>query len=100
MGLKPEGEVLRVKVNPSTDPLLKRVTVEAVKKWQSKPYPDRQGLDRSSFSRLTFEEAEREAGGEKADFFLNLLEQKIEGSEALFAAFVSLPTAYCLLPTF
>lgn len=49
-----EGEVLRVKVNPSTDPLLKRVTVEAVREWHFKPYPDRQGLDRSSLSRLTF----------------------------------------------
>jgi TonB family protein len=58
-----EGEVLRVKVNPHAHPLLKKAAATAAMKWQFKPYPDREGLGRSSLSRLTFMFAIRNGEG-------------------------------------
>jgi len=49
-----DGDVLRIKVNRKSDPLLKKAAADAARRWKFKPYPDREGLGRSSLSRLTF----------------------------------------------
>ncbi len=49
-----DGEILRIKVKPGTDSLLKKAAADAAKKWQLKPVLDRSGLGRPSLGRLTF----------------------------------------------
>lgn len=50
----PDGKILRVKVKPGSDPLLKRAAADAARKWHLKPVPDKSGLGRPSLGRLTF----------------------------------------------
>jgi TonB family protein len=49
-----DGDVLAIKVNRKSDPLLKKAAAEAARQWKFRPYPDSQGPGRSSLSRLTF----------------------------------------------
>lgn len=50
----PEGEVLRIKVRPRTDPFLSKAVADAVQKWKFKPWPGADGLVETVFSRLAF----------------------------------------------
>lgn len=58
-----DGKVLRVKVKPKTPQVLSKAAAESAKKWRFEPYPDRQGLGRSSMGRLTFNFIIREGHG-------------------------------------
>lgn len=58
-----EGDVLRIKGSPKSDPLLKKAAADAARKWKFKPYPDREGLGRSSLGRLKFMFAIRNGAG-------------------------------------
>lgn len=50
----PEGEVLRIKVKPRTDPTLTKAVAYAVKQWKFKPRLGPEGLSQSVISRLIF----------------------------------------------
>ncbi|MGH9905655.1 MAG: energy transducer TonB [Pyrinomonadaceae bacterium] len=54
IAISEEGRVLRIKVRPRTDRLLKAAIANAVKQWKFKPRPDHDGLGRPILSRLTF----------------------------------------------
>lgn len=49
-----DGEVLRIKVKPRTNPLLKQAVVDAVKQWKFKPWPGPDGTGRAVITRLAF----------------------------------------------
>jgi len=49
-----DGEVLRIKVKPRTNPLLKTAVVDAVKRWTFKPWPGTDVAGKAVISRLTF----------------------------------------------
>jgi TonB family protein len=49
-----DGEVLRVKVKPRTNPHLKTAVVDAVKQWRFRPWRGVDGGVRAVISRLTF----------------------------------------------
>jgi TonB family protein len=51
----PSGEVLRIKVQPHTDPLLKKAVVDAVKHWRFKPWLGLFRLEVPVISRLAFD---------------------------------------------
>lgn len=50
----PEGEVVRIKVKPTTQPLLSKAVVDAVKDWRFSPWRGPDGLAEPVFSRLAF----------------------------------------------
>jgi TonB family protein len=50
----PEGDVVRLKVKPGTDPVLRKAVVAAVRQWKFKPCYGVDGLAVSVFTRLTF----------------------------------------------
>jgi TonB family protein len=50
----PEGEVLRIKVKPRTNPLLVKAVADAVKQWKFKPQLGLDGVYEPVFSRLIF----------------------------------------------
>lgn len=50
----PEGEVLRIKVKPRTNPLLVKAVADAVKQWKFKPRLGLDGVYQPVFSRLIF----------------------------------------------
>jgi TonB family protein len=49
-----EGEILRIKVKPRTNPLLTAAVADAVKQWTFKPWPGPDDTSRPVISRLTF----------------------------------------------
>lgn len=51
-----EGEILRIKLKPRTNPVFKEVVVDAVKQWKFKPhhFPDDSNRPMPIISRLTF----------------------------------------------
>jgi TonB family protein len=61
-----EGEVVRVKVKPGTDPLLAKSVAEAVKRWAFKTRPGPDGTPQPVISRLIF------------SFILNTDETRVE----------------------
>lgn len=54
IGIGEFGKVTKIKVQPGTDPLIKKALVDAVKRWTFRSEPDPQGLNRYILSRLTF----------------------------------------------
>lgn len=49
------GEVVKIKLQPGTDPLLKRAVIDAVKHWTFKAWLGADGFHVPIFSRLTFQ---------------------------------------------
>lgn len=49
------GEVVKIKVKPGTDPLLRRAVVDALKHWTFKPWLGADRFQVPVFSRLTFQ---------------------------------------------
>src|SRR5918912_3645133 len=54
IGIGELGKVAKIKVQPGTDPLIKKALADAVKRWTFRSEPDPQGLNRYVLSRLTF----------------------------------------------
>lgn len=49
------GEVVKIKVKPGTDPLLKRAVIDAMKQWTFRPWRGADGLEVPVFSRMAFQ---------------------------------------------
>jgi TonB family protein len=49
-----EGDILRIRIKPRTNPMLKEAVVDAAKQWKFKPHYRSDGSVMPMFSRLTF----------------------------------------------